>query len=127
MKHPLTAGRESAGQGIYNIVAGRVPGLWAAAAARGAGSSYLSSRMTDLPPLPGIGTLRERSLHAALKDYYAEPGDRVEEKIAGYWVDICRQSDTGEVVEIQTGSFSSLKRKLEALLPDRPVRVVPSA
>jgi hypothetical protein len=74
-----------------------------------------------MPPLPGIGTLRERSLHAALKDYYAQPGDRVEEKVAGYWVDICRDR---EVVEIQTGSFSSLKRKLEALLPDRPVRVV---
>ena len=36
----------------------------------------------------------------------------------------CRPGHTGEVVEIQTGSFSSLKRKLEALLPDRPVRVV---
>ena len=77
-----------------------------------------------LPPLPGIGTLRERSLHAALKDFYAEPGDRIEEKVAGYWVDICRPGAVGEVVEIQTGSFSSLKRKLEALLPDRPVRVV---
>lgn len=80
--------------------------------------------MSDLPPLPGIGTLRERSLHAALKEFYAEPGDRVEEKISGYWVDICRRGESSEVVEIQTGSFSSLKRKLEALLPDRPVRVV---
>lgn len=75
-------------------------------------------------PLPLIGTLRERSLHASLKDHFARPGDRVEEKVAGYWVDICRPGNTGELVEIQTGSFSGMKRKLEALLPARPVRVV---
>ena len=68
-----------------------------------------------------IGTLRERSLHAQLKDYYTKPGDLVEEKLGGYWVDIRRGE---EVIEIQTGSFSSMKRKLESLLPDRPVRVV---
>jgi hypothetical protein len=124
MKHPLAAGRMPPGHGIYNIFPARLPGLCGPAAARGAGTSYLSSGMTMLPPLPGIGTLRERSLHAALKDFYAEPGDRIEEKVAGYWVDICRHGAVGEVVEIQTGSFSSLKRKLEALLPDRPVRVV---
>ncbi len=72
-------------------------------------------------PSPGIGTLGERSLHAKLKALFAEPGDRVEERIAGYCVDICRGR---EVIEIQTGSFSSMRRKLEALLPGRPVRVV---
>lgn len=72
-------------------------------------------------PSPLIGTLRERSLHASLKEHYTQPGDRVEEKVAGYWVDICRET---ELVEIQTGSFSSMKRKLEALLPARAVRVV---
>jgi hypothetical protein len=45
----------------------------------------------------------------------------VEEKIAGYCVDIRRGES---VIEIQTGSFSSMKRKLEKLLPDRPVHVV---
>jgi hypothetical protein len=72
-------------------------------------------------PFTGIGTLAERSLHAQLKEYYARPGDRVEEKVAGYWVDI--RSET-EVVEIQTGSFSGMKKKLQALLPDHAVRVV---
>ena len=68
-----------------------------------------------------IGTLRERSLHAHLKRLYTEPGDCVEEKIEGYWVVICR----GEaVIEIQTGSFASMKRKLQTLLPTRPVRIV---
>ncbi len=75
--------------------------------------------------LPGsdflIGTLRERSMHANLKRLYAEPGDCVEEKVGGYWVDIRRGE---QIIEIQTGSFSSLKRKLQVLLPDRPVRIV---
>lgn len=68
-----------------------------------------------------IGTLRERSLHARLKRLYAEPGDCVEEKVGGYWVDI-RRGD--EVIEIQTGNFGGMKRKVAALLETRPVRVV---
>jgi hypothetical protein len=70
----------------------------------------------------GIGTLRERSLHARLKRLYAEPGDKVEEKVAGYWVDIGRGDD--EVIEIQTGNFGGMKRKLADLLETRMVRVV---
>lgn len=77
--------------------------------------------MSSQPDAHLIGTLRERSMHAQLKDYLTKPGDKVEEKVGGYWVDI-RRGD--EVIEIQTGSFSSMKRKLEKLLPDRPVRVV---
>src|SRR3954469_9225167 len=69
----------------------------------------------------GIGTLRERSLHAHLKRLYTEPGDCVEEKVGEYWVDIRRGDD---VIEIQTGSFGSMKRKLEKLLADRSVRIV---
>ena len=77
-------------------------------------------------PAPGsvshlIGTLRERSLHAHLKRLYAEPGDLVEDRVGGYWVDIRRGED---VIEIQTGSFASMKRKLTALLPTRAVRIV---
>lgn len=49
------------------------------------------------------------------------PGDCVEDKVAGYCVDI-RRGD--QIIEIQTGGFSGMRRKLEALLPDRPVRVV---
>ncbi|MEO7424970.1 MAG: hypothetical protein ABI036_07275 [Fibrobacteria bacterium] len=73
-------------------------------------------------PLPQlIGTLGERSLHAHLKRLYSEPGDCVEEKVGGYWVDIRR----GEaVIEIQTGSFGSMKRKLDVLLAERAVRIV---
>lgn len=68
-----------------------------------------------------IGTLSERSLHAHLKRLYTEPGDLVEEKIEGYWVDIRRGES---VIEIQTANFSNMKRKLQALLPNRPVHIV---
>jgi hypothetical protein len=78
----------------------------------------------SLPPRgesPLIGTLGERSLHAHLKRLYTQPGDCVEEKVGGYWVDI-RRGD--HVIEIQTGSFGSMKRKLDKLLHDRSVRIV---
>lgn len=68
-----------------------------------------------------VGTLRESSLHAALKSHYAQPGDLVEEPVDGYWIDIVRGE---ELIEIQTGSFAALRPKLTHFLPDRPVRVV---
>ena len=69
----------------------------------------------------GIGTLREMSLHATLKDYYARPGDRLEVPVAGYLVDIKRGT---ELIEIQTGNFGSLKAKLDTLLDDFRVTIV---
>jgi len=70
---------------------------------------------------PRVGTLRERPLHAALKRWYAEPGDLVEHPVDGFVIDLVRD---GLLIEIQTRSFASMKRKLAALLPDHPVRVV---
>lgn len=68
-----------------------------------------------------IGTLNEKPLHAALKAWYAEPGDRIEVPVDGFMIDIVR----GDLlIEIQTGSFSAMKRKLAALLESHPVRVV---
>jgi hypothetical protein len=68
-----------------------------------------------------IGTLNEGSLHAALKDWYRQPGDRVEHPVMGYVVDIVR----GEtLIEIQTGGFAPLRRKLERLLDHHRVRLV---
>jgi hypothetical protein len=56
-----------------------------------------------------------------LKSWYALPGDLIEAPLDGYLIDILR----GELlVEIQTRSFSSLRRKLEALLPHHPLRLV---
>jgi hypothetical protein len=69
----------------------------------------------------GIGTMQERSLHAALKSWYAEPGDRLEQPVDGFIVDICR----GELlIEIQTRNLASIKRKLAALTARHPVRLV---
>lgn len=68
-----------------------------------------------------IGTITESSLHAAMKNVYALPGDRIEEPVLGCYVDILRP---GEIVEIQTGNFDSLHRKLATLLPSNRVRVV---
>jgi hypothetical protein len=68
-----------------------------------------------------IGTLNEKPLHAALKAWYAQPGDRFEVVVDGFVVDIVR----GDLlVEIQTGNFSSVKRKLVALTAGHPVRLV---
>jgi hypothetical protein len=69
----------------------------------------------------GIGTLRETGLHSALKAWYAQPGDQVEAALEGYVVDILR----GEaVIEVQTHSFASIRRKLFQLAQRRPVRLV---
>jgi hypothetical protein len=72
--------------------------------------------------MTGIGTLREGPLHAALKDWLARPGDRLEVPVSGFVIDLVRSD--GELVEIQTGSFSPLRSKMDALLDLHRVRVV---
>ncbi len=69
----------------------------------------------------GIGTLREKSLHAELKRYYQEEGDAIEEIVDGYHIDIKRGA---QLIEIQTKNFSALKKKLEFLLETHPVLLV---
>ncbi|MHB8059396.1 MAG: hypothetical protein ACYDHO_00995, partial [Gaiellaceae bacterium] len=71
------------------------------------------------PPI--IGTLKEGALHAQLKEWYRLPGDELEQRMAGYVVDIVR----GDLlIEIQTGGFAPLRRKLDVLTREHPVRVV---
>lgn len=70
-----------------------------------------------------IGVMREMSLHAALKAWYAQPGDALETRVDGYVVDIAR--DEGALlIEIQTGNFSSMRNKLAALTRNHHVRLV---
>jgi len=78
-------------------------------------------RQKAKPPGSGIGTLNERPLHAALKAWIAEEGDEFEVPIDGFVVDIVRGS---ELIEIQTGSTSILKRKLTTLAKRHRVRLV---
>jgi len=56
----------------------------------------------------GIGHLRERSLHAALKALAARPGDRAEVRLtsgAGRGLVIDRVWPDGTLIEVQTGSY----------------------
>jgi hypothetical protein len=72
-------------------------------------------------PAQTIGTLNEKPLHAALKEWYAQPGDRFEVSVDGFVVDIVR----GDLlVEIQTGNFAGIKQKMTALVPGHPVQLV---
>jgi hypothetical protein len=65
--------------------------------------------------------LNEKPLHEALKQWYAQPGDMFEVPVDGFVADIVR----GDLlIEIQTRNFSAIKRKLEKLLVDHPVRLV---
>jgi hypothetical protein len=68
-----------------------------------------------------IGTLNEGALHAQLKAWYRRPGDLLEQVAGGFVVDLVR----GELlVEIQTGGFAPLRRKLELLAQEHSVRLV---
>jgi hypothetical protein len=69
-----------------------------------------------------IGVMREGPLHAALKALLAEPGDRVEVPVGRFVIDLVRAD--GELVEVQTGSFGALGRKLDALLDEHRIRIV---
>src|ERR1041384_6560666 len=72
--------------------------------------------------VPAIGVMREGPLHAAVKELLAEPGDRLEVPVGRYVIDLVRAD--GELVEVQTGNFGPLGRKLDALLDEHRVRVV---
>jgi hypothetical protein len=70
----------------------------------------------------GIGLVRERPLHASIKEWYAQEGDRVEVPVDEFVIDIVRDD---LLIEIQTRGFSMMKRKLNALLErGHRVRVV---
>src|SRR5689334_3205643 len=72
--------------------------------------------------MSGIGELREGPLHRELKTLYAVPGDTFEVRVDGYVIDLVRAD--GELVEVQTGGFSPLRAKLDALLDRHRIRIV---
>lgn len=72
-------------------------------------------------PVRPIATRNEGPLHAALKAWYAQPGDRLEVPLDGRQIDVVR----GDLlIEIQTGGFAPLRRKLEILVEEHRVRLV---
>nr|MCR5684710.1 hypothetical protein [Lachnospiraceae bacterium] len=69
----------------------------------------------------GIGSLAEKSVHAVLKHYYAPSDDDMEVAVNGFVADVCYGM---KIMEIQTRQFYTMKRKLEAFLPEYDVTIV---
>jgi hypothetical protein len=63
-----------------------------------------------------IGLLNEGSLHSQIKQYYRIPGDTLEQKVDGKYIDIVRGN---LLIEIQTGNFSKIKKKLLSLIRNK--------
>lgn len=69
----------------------------------------------------GIGTLKEKSLHAALKQYL-EPDESHREVMVGRFVaDIVNEAG---IMEVQTRDFGRLREKIDFFLEHYPVTVV---
>jgi hypothetical protein len=66
--------------------------------------------------------MREGPLHAAVKALLAGPGDALEVPVGRFVIDLVRAD--GELVEVQTGGFGALGRKLDALLDEHRFRIV---
>ncbi len=69
----------------------------------------------------GIGTLSEKTLHAAIKRYLEPHKENHEVKIGRFVADAVGEKG---IYEIQTGSFTPLRPKLECLLDFTDVTVV---
>src|SRR6516164_3799117 len=101
---------------------GRVASCTAPSSLTNSGSRCVTALTSRLLPVSSIGVLREGPLHAAIKATLAAPGDRFEVPIDGFVIDLVRAD--GELVEVQTGGFSALGRKLDALLDAHRFRIV---
>lgn len=80
--------------------------------------------MAEPPPAPSaptIGQLNEGSLHAALKAWAAQPGDRLEVQVGRYVVDVVRED---LLIEVQVGNVGSIRAKLLDLCGEHRVRLV---
>lgn len=69
----------------------------------------------------GIGTYKERTLHATLKNFYESDKSKQEIKYKGFIADI--MNDDG-VFEIQTRAFNSMRKKLDCFLEDTQVTII---
>jgi hypothetical protein len=69
----------------------------------------------------GINIKNEGQLHSQIKQWYLQPGDRLESKVDGYIIDIVRND---LLIEIQTKNFSAINKKLKNLLKNHKVVLV---
>ncbi|MDR0400781.1 MAG: hypothetical protein LBH51_07535, partial [Treponema sp.] len=73
-------------------------------------------------PSSKIGTRRESSLHRALKFRYSGCNGRIEQVLGDFVCDGI--TETGEIIEVQTGSFGPLKEKAGKLAARGPLRII---
>ena len=69
-----------------------------------------------------IGTRNESSLHKTLKFQYAGPGGKTEAAVGDYVADGISKS--GEYIEVQTGSFAPLLKKIKTISANAKVRII---
>ena len=69
----------------------------------------------------GIGTLKEKTMHAVLKNFYEPDISHQEIKVGRFVADILRDD---EIIEIQTRSFNAMRKKLSVFLEKYPVTIV---
>ena len=81
----------------------------------------ITHRGQNAPLRRGIGTLGEKTLHAALKRWF-EPDEQAHEiRVGGFVADIVGEQG---IIEIQTAGFDKLRKKLAAFLDAAQVTVV---
>ncbi|MDR1700909.1 MAG: hypothetical protein LBR68_06925 [Lachnoclostridium sp.] len=71
--------------------------------------------------IKGIGTLKEKTIHAVLKNFLEPDEDKHEKRVYGFVADIVTEHD---IIEIQTGNFNTMRRKLDSFLPEKKVTIV---
>jgi hypothetical protein len=69
-----------------------------------------------------IGILRESSLHKYLKYQYSGEAGTTEIAVGDYVCD--GQTKSGELIEVQTGNFGSIKEKIKNLSKDNKIRII---
>ncbi|MCL2805374.1 MAG: hypothetical protein FWD26_05490 [Treponema sp.] len=69
-----------------------------------------------------IGIKNESSLHRTLKFQYVGPGGKTEEAVGEYIADGI--NSCGEYIEVQTGSFGPLKKKIKEFTSCGKVRII---
>jgi stalled ribosome alternative rescue factor ArfA len=69
-----------------------------------------------------IGTEKESSLHRALKYRYAGSNGQTESPVGAYVADGI--SESGELIEVQIGSFGPLRKKIKDLASHRKIKIV---
>lgn len=68
-----------------------------------------------------IGTMKEKTLHLVIKEYFATEGSLTEYPVLGHYADVFKND---LIIEIQTAHLNKLRKKLDTLLKEYKVMVV---